>query len=123
VRNQQHAASVFSSDGQAHLEPKEDSMTDPRYTDPRYSDPRSDTGLPQGDSIGGPWGWIVGIAAVVLIVFLVFAGIHQGKITASNNNPSVTTGSTPSGGMKPPSTTGFGGSSPQPTSPPMRSGQ
>ena len=88
-------------------------MTDPRYTDPRYSDPRSDTGLPQGDSIVGPLDWIVGIAAVVLIAFAVFAGIHHGKITASDK-PLATTGVAPS-------TTGFGGSSPQPMSPPTRS--
>ena len=88
-------------------------MTDPRNTDPRYSDPRSDTGLPQGDSISGPLGWIVGIAAVVLIAFVVFVGIKQGTHPASDK-PLATTGVAPS-------TTGFGGSSPQPMSPPTRS--
>ena len=89
-------------------------------TDPRNTDPRSDTGLPQGDSISGPLGWIVGIAAVVLIAFVVFVGIKQDTHPASDK-PLATTGNAPNGGMKSPSTTGFGGSSPQPMSPPTRS--
>ena len=97
-------------------------MTDPRYSDPRYSDPRSDTGLPQGESIGGPLGWIAGIAVVVLIAFVVIAGINHGTNTASNNSL-ATTGITPNGGIKSPSTTGSGRTSPQPMSPPTRSGQ
>jgi hypothetical protein len=101
-------------------------MTDPRYTDPWYSDPPPDTGLPQGDSISGPLGWIVGIAAVVLIAVAVFAGIHHaindGTHPASDK-PLATTESAPKTDMKSPSTTGFGGSSPQPMSPPARSGQ
>src|SRR6516162_1749849 len=103
----------FNRDDQARLEPIEDSMSDPRYTDPRYEDPRLDTGFPQGDSISGPLGWIVGIAAVVLIAFVVFVGIKQGTHPA-NDKPLATTGVAPS-------TTGFGGSSPQPMSPPTRS--
>ena len=91
-------------------------MSDPRYTDPRYEDPRLDTGFPQGDSISGPLGWIVGIVAVVLIAFVVFVGIKQGTNTASDK-PLATTA------IKPPSTTGFGGTSPQPKSPPTWSGQ
>jgi hypothetical protein len=106
--NQQHAALVFNPEDQVFWNRRRIAMTDPRYTDPRYGDPRSDTGL--GDSIGGPWGWIAGIAAVVLIAFLVFAGIKQGINTASDKPLASTT-------------TGFGGSSPQPMSPPARSGQ
>jgi hypothetical protein len=34
-------------------------MTEPRYTDPPFN-----TGL------GGPWGWIVGIAVVVRLLYL-----------------------------------------------------
>jgi hypothetical protein len=92
----------------------------PRYTDPRYTDPR----FPQGDGIGGPWAWIAGIAAVVLIPLLVllFVGINQGTNPASDK-PLATTESAPNSGTKPSSTTGFGGSSPQPISPPARSGQ
>ena len=70
-------------------------MTDPRYTDPWYSDPPPDTGLPQGDSIGGRLSLIVGIAAVVLIAVAVFAGIHHaindGTHPASDK-PLATTG-------------------------------
>jgi hypothetical protein len=96
-------------------------MTDPRYTDPWYSDPPPDTGLPQGDSIVGPLDWIVGIAAVVLIAFAVFLGINHAINDGTHpatNKPMATTESAPNGGMKSPSTTGFGGSSPQPMSPP-----
>ena len=82
-------------------------MTDPRYTDPWYSDPPPDTGLPQGDSISGPLGWIVGIAAVVLIAVAVLAGINH-AIHPARDKALVTTGNVPNGGMKSPSTTGFG---------------
>ncbi len=92
-------------------------MTDPRWTDPRYSDPRSgDTGLSQADGIGGIWGWITGIAAVVLIAFLVIAGMNAHNNTASNA-PSPATSSPASGGATPPSTTGSGTTSPQPLTP------
>jgi len=84
-------------------------MTDPRYTDPWYSDPPPDKGLPQGDNISGPLGWIVGVAAVVLIAVAVFAGINH-AIHPARDKALVTTGNVPNGGMKPPSTTGFGGS-------------
>ena len=45
-------------------------MSDPRYTDPRLSDPvlRRDEGL------GGTWGWIAGVAVLLLIGFLIIAG-------------------------------------------------
>ena len=88
-------------------------MTDPRYTDPWYSDPPPDTRLLQGDSISGPLGWIVGIAAVALIAVAVFAGIHHAINDGTHparDKALVTTGNVPNGGMKPPSTTGFGGS-------------
>ena len=84
-------------------------MTDPRYTDPWYSDPPPDTGIPQGDSIVGPLDWIVGIAGVALIAVAVFAGIHHATHPASDK-PLATTGVAPNGGIKSPSTTGFGGS-------------
>ena len=84
-------------------------MTDPRNTDPQDSDPRPDKGLPQGDNISGPLGWIVGIAAVVLIAVAVFAGINH-AIHPTRDKPLATTGNAPNGGMKSPSTTGFGGS-------------
>ena len=88
-------------------------MTDPRNTDPR------ETLLPQS---GGPAGWIVGIAAVVLITVAKFAGAHHATHPPSDK-PLATTESALNGAIEPPSTTGFGGSSPQPMSPPARSGQ
>ncbi len=87
-------------------------MTNPRFTDPRYSDPRSGDSLGRGEGVGGVWGWIAGIAAVVLIAFLVIAGVNnKGTNTASN-----TSSPPPAGRMSPPSTTGAGGTSPQPLS-------
>jgi hypothetical protein len=53
-------------------------VTDPRNTVPRYSDPRPDTGVSHGESVSGHLGWIVAIAAVVLIAFAVFAVIKHG---------------------------------------------
>jgi hypothetical protein len=87
----------------------EDSMTDPRYTDPPFN-----TGL------GGSWGWIAGIAVVVLITWVVIAGINQGTSPASDK-PLATTESAPNSGTKPSRTTGFGGFSPQPMTPPTQS--
>ena|SRR3974390_2239027 len=95
-------------------------MTDPRYRDPRSSDQRPDAGFPQGNGPGGLLGWIVGIAAVVLIAFVVSVGINHGTNTASDK-PLATTGSAPNGVIGPPGATGFGGPSPQQTSPPRGS--
>jgi len=91
-------------------------MTDPRNTDPRDSDPRPVKGLPQADNISGPLGWIVGIAAVVLIAVAVFAGINH-AIHPARDKALVTTGNVPNGGMKSPSTTGFGSEEPLPPLP------
>jgi hypothetical protein len=51
-------------------------MTDPRFTDPRYNDPRlSDPVLRRDESAaGGMWGWIAGVAVLLLIGFLIIAG-------------------------------------------------
>jgi hypothetical protein len=97
-------------------------MTDPRYTDPRYSDPRlSDPVLRREEGVGGPWGWIAGIAIIALIAFIVIAGWNGNSNTANNNTAPATTGSM-SRGINPPTTTGSGSSSPQPLTPaPSRS--
>ena len=77
-------------------------MTDPRYTDP---DPQlSDPVLRHDQSVDRMWGWIAGIAVVVLIAFILVAGWNSSNTTASNG-PSATTGSAtrsappPSGAM------------------------
>jgi hypothetical protein len=81
-------------------------MTDPRYTDPP-TDPRFRDPVLRDDTSGGGamWGWIAGIAVVILIAFVLIGGWNgSGNNTASNtpNPPATTTGSAPH-------TTGAGG--------------
>ncbi|HET9718220.1 MAG TPA: hypothetical protein VFP60_18765 [Pseudolabrys sp.] len=93
-------------------------MTDPRLNDPRYSDPRlSDPVLRRDESVGGVWGWIAGIAVVLLIGFLIIAGWNNSSNTASNGNSSTATSSAPARTGSAPSTTGSGTTSPQPVAP------
>jgi hypothetical protein len=94
-------------------------MSDPRFTDPRLSDPV----LRREEGLSGTWGWIAGIAVIVLVAFLVIAGWNGNSNTASNTspgamNPSSTTGSA-SPPMGPRTTTGSGATSPQPMTPAM----
>ena len=90
-------------------------MTDPRFTDPRYSDPRlSDPVLRHDESAGGVWGWVAGVAVLLLIGFLVIAGWNNNSDTARNGSPAATTGSLPSSAPAR-STTGSG--APQPMAP------
>ena len=87
-------------------------MSDPRYTDPRLSDPV----LRRDASVGGPWGWVAGIAVLALIGFLIIVGANSPSNNASNN----TTPATNSSAMRqvgPPATTGSGAGSPQPLTP------
>lgn len=87
-------------------------MTDPRYTDPRYRDPQiSDPVSRRDQRVDSIWGWIAGLAVVVLIAFIIVAGWNGTKHTASNPPP-ATTGSA-SHTMPPPSgTTGQGPTAP-----------
>jgi hypothetical protein len=97
-------------------------MTDPRYTDPRYSDPPlSDPVIRRDESVGGMWGWIAGVAVLLLIGFLIVAG------TATNGSSPMTTSSAPARNATPPTTTGSGSPASQPLTPapsttPSRSG-
>ena len=53
-------------------------MTDPRFTDPHTSDPRlSDPVIRRDESVGGMWGWIAGVAVLLLIGFLIVAGWNR----------------------------------------------
>jgi hypothetical protein len=85
-------------------------MTDPRFTDPRLSDPV----IRHDESVGGKWSWVAGIAVLLLIGFIIFAG-------SKNHSNSASSGSSPptmaSRTMTPPSTTGSGLSSPLPITP------
>jgi len=62
-------------------------MSDPRF-DQRLSDPVER----RPDAAGGMWGWVAGIAVVVLIAIILIAGWNSNKNTASNA-PASTTGS------------------------------
>lgn len=92
-------------------------MTDPRFTDPRLSDPviRRDE-----SAAGGMWGWIAGVAVLLLIGFLIVAGWNNNSTTASNGSSSAppTTSSSTLPRNTAPSTTGSGVTSPQPLSTP-----
>ncbi len=95
-------------------------MSDPRF-DQRLSDPVER----RPDTSGGMWGWIAGIAVVVLIAIILIAGWNSNSNTASNES-GATTGSAPMSSpmlprpSTPPSTTGSApNSAPMaPTAPP-----
>jgi hypothetical protein len=66
-------------------------MTDPR-NDPRLDEPVTR----RPDSRGGMWGWIAGIAVLVLIAIILIAGWNNSSNVASNTlnpKPAATTGS------------------------------
>ena len=93
-------------------------MSDPQFTEPRYSDPRlSDPVVRRDESVGGVWGWIAGIAVLVLIGFILVAGWNSSSNTARNAPPPVTTGSAPMRNATPPSTTGSGTTRPMTPAP------
>ena len=88
-------------------------MTDPRFTDPRLSDPV----IRRDEAVGGMWGWIAGVAVVLLIAFLVIAGWNSNSNTASSGSSTTSTAGTPAKPATPPSTTGSGSSALQPFTP------
>ncbi len=87
-------------------------MSDPRY-EPRLSDPVDR----RPDTDGGVWGWIAGIAVVVLIAIILIGGWNSNKNTA-NNAPAATTGSATAPMLAPGSTTGSAPRLLSPTAPP-----
>ncbi len=88
-------------------------MSDPRYTDPRLSDPV----LRRDESVGGPWGWVAGIAVLALIAFLVIIGANSPTTKTANNNAAPATAGSAMRQVGPPATTGSGAGSPQPLTP------
>jgi len=82
-------------------------MSDPLYTKPRYSESQfSEPVGRRSDSVGGTWGWVAGIAVIVLIALFLIAGSH-GINTNTANLPAGAPGST----APQSTTTGMGGPS------------
>lgn len=81
-------------------------MTDPRNTDPRQSGwhPRSDPS--DRRSSGGMWGWIVGIAVVILAAFILAAVWNRAPETASKAPPATTGSGATTQAVPPPGTSG-----------------
>jgi hypothetical protein len=92
-------------------------MTDPRYTDPRYNDPPVDTGLRRDRSGASMWGWIAGLAVVVLIAFILVAGWNGSNRTVENGPHSTVGSGTTAQPVPPPTTTGQGGATMAPSVP------
>ncbi len=86
-------------------------MTDPRFTDPRLNDPV----IRRDEAVGGMWGWIAGVAVVLLIGVPGHRRLEQQQQYASSGSSPPTTASTPVRPATPPSTTGSGSSSPRPS--------
>jgi hypothetical protein len=94
-------------------------MTDPRFTDSRLSDPV----VRREENVGGAWNWVAGVAVLLLIGFIIFAGRNTNSNTANSGPLPPTTVSTATRTATPPSTTGSGSSSLQPITPaPSKSG-
>lgn len=96
-------------------------MTDPRFTDPdpRFSDSRfDDPYFLHGESLGRVWFWVPALGLVLLAGALILANNYTN--TASKDSSPTATSSQP---RTPPSTTGSGSSSPQPTTPAPKSSQ
>jgi hypothetical protein len=95
VRNRDGGVGVFLMLSDQCLA-MEAAMTDPRYTDPNHiPTPREPFGDPvlrrRDPTTDRTWGWIAGIAVVLLIGFLVVAGWNSNHSnTASNPAPSTT---------------------------------
>ena len=89
-------------------------MTDPRDTNPRYDDPPN-SNLSSERGSRAMWGWIAGIAVVILVAFILAAGWNGDTNTASNP-PAATTGAGPAMQAVPPAT-GNGAMAPHTPSP------
>src|SRR4051794_25480690 len=84
-------------------QPRETSMSDPRYRDPLFDQPplqeddiRSQR-LNELESSNAMWGWIAGTVVLALVLMFVFTRGQVNDTTASNvpSPPAATTGSAP----------------------------
>lgn len=93
-------------------------MTDPRYDDPNDRNARFQDPVVRRDrNVDRMWGWIAGIAVVVLIAFILIAGWNSGDRSASNTPNPTAPSSSP---LSPPATTGSGAGLPAHPGPPAR---
>lgn len=85
-------------------------MTDPRHSDTQYNEPPASPGSRGNASM---WGWLLGIAVVIVIAFVLAAGWNSNTQTASKAPPAATTGAAPTTQAAPPAaTTGSGADTP-----------
>jgi hypothetical protein len=66
---------------------------DPNYRDPNYRNPNRDPDLADQQSwSGATWGWIAGIAIVVLVLVFAFGNMRDTSTTATDtSNPPAST--------------------------------
>ncbi len=93
-------------------------MTDPRYDDPNDRNSQFNDPVVRRDrNVDRMWGWIAGLAVVVLIAFILIAGWNSGDRSTSNApGPAAPSASTTS----PPATTGSGAGLPARPAPQAR---
>ena len=81
-------------------------------------DPRFDPAVRRYENVGGAWGWVAAVSAMLLIGFVILASLNN-KFASSDSSPQTTASRT----ATPPSTEGSGSSSPKPITPaPLKSG-
>jgi hypothetical protein len=98
-------------------------MSDPRYTDPNRDSQFSDPVLRRSQSVDRMWGWIAGIAVVVLIGFILIAGWNSNSSsTASNPGAAPPASTTGLGSPTPPRASPMAPTAPSPAAPPPRGG-
>ena len=88
-------------------------MTDPRQNDPRYEDPLPGGSDPRANRGNAAiWGWVAGIAVVILIAFILAAGWNNNVRTATRIPRAAGVATPTTHTVPPPVTTGSGGSAP-----------
>ena len=85
-------------------------------TDPSNDPWLKDSATQSGEIVGGKWGWIAGIAVLVLIAIILIAGWNSNTHLA-NNPPAATTGSA-TAPITPPASKNGSAPAAYPTTPP-----